>query len=259
MAIMVFDIETVPDVVSGKNINKIDPNLEQLDIIKIMHAINRQKKNGSEFLPHYLQKIVAISVLVQDKNFLKIWSLGNIDDDEKNLLERFFAGLEIYQPTLVSWNGIGFDLPVIHYRSLLHQVVSKTYWEVGEVRSDFKWNNYFNRYHHRHVDIMDLLSGYQKSAVASLDHIAIMLGLPGKMVLTADQVLTCYLEGDITKIRNYCEIDVLNTYLVFLKMQYIRGIGNQESYRSSCELLKNQLEKLNLEHFNEFLTSWSGS
>ncbi len=258
MTIMVFDIETIPDAVSGQLINKIDPNLEQLDVIKIMHSINRQKKNGSEFLPHYLHKIVAISVLVHDEDFLKVWSLGNISDLENQLLERFFHGLEIYQPTLVSWNGIGFDLPVIHYRSLLHQVVSKTYWETGEHRSEFKWNNYFNRYHYRHIDVMDLLSGYQKSAVASLDHIAIMLGLPGKMVLTADQVLNCYLEQDLQKIRNYCEIDVLNTYLIFLKMQYMRGILNQESYISSCKLLKNHLEKTNLKHFNEFLTSWFG-
>ena len=256
---MVFDIETVPDVVTWQNINKTNSDLEQVDIIKIMHSINRQKKNGSEFLPHYLQKIVAISVLVQNNDSLKIWSLGNIIDDEKKLLERFFNGLEIYQPTLVSWNGIGFDLPVIHYRSLLHQVVSKTYWEVGEHKSEFKWNNYFNRYHYRHIDIMDLLSGYQKSAVASLDHIAIMLGLPGKMVLTADQVLNCYLDKDIQKIRSYCEIDVLNTYLIFLKMQYMRGVINQEDYLSSCKTLTGQLEKLNLEHFNEFLTHWSGA
>ena len=259
MAIMVFDIETIPDVDTGRRINKIDPNLDQLDVIKILYGINRQKKQGSEFLPHYLHKIVAISVLVQDGDFFKIWSLGNITDDEKNLLERFFHGLEIYKPTLVSWNGTGFDLPVIHYRSLLHEVTSKIYWEIGEKLSDFKWNNYLNRYHYRHIDIMDLLSGYQKSAVASLDNIATMLGLPGKMVLTADQVLTCYLEGDITKIRNYCEIDVLNTYLVFLKMQYIRGIITQENYLLLSQSLETWLEKLNTKHFNEFLANWKNN
>ncbi|MGD0465843.1 MAG: 3'-5' exonuclease [Gammaproteobacteria bacterium] len=256
MAIMVFDIETVPDVVTGRRINKIDPNLDQLDVIKILYLINRQKKQGSEFLQHYLHKIVAISVLVQDEGFLKIWSLGNIVDDEQNLLERFFNGLEIYKPTLVSWNGTGFDLPVIHYRSLLHQVTSKMYWETGERVSEFKWNNYLNRYHYRHIDIMDLLSGYQKSAVVSLDDIATMLGLPGKMVLTGDQVLNCYLTKDLPKIRDYCEIDVLNTYLVFLRLQYIRGVLSQENYLSSCDSLKIYLKKLNTEHFNNFLENW---
>lgn len=257
MAIMVFDIETVPDLVTGRLVNKIDPNLDQLEIIKVLQLMNRQKKQGSEFLQHYLHKIVAISVLVQDDKFLKIWSLGNQTNDEKDLLERFFHGLEIYQPTLVSWNGTGFDLPVIHYRALLHQVVSKIYWETGEQVSAFKWNNYLNRYHSRHIDVMDVLSGYQKSAVASLDDVATMLGFPGKMVLTGDQVLNCYLAEDFQSIRNYCEIDVLNTYLIFIRLQYIRGIVNQENYLLLCSSLKTYLQNLNIKHFNDFLINWS--
>ena len=106
---------------------------------------------------------------------------------------------------------------------------------------------------------MDLLSGYQKSAVASLDNIATMLGLPGKMVLTGDQVLDSYLAGDLQSIRDYCEIDVLNTYLVFLKMQYIRGIITQENYLLLSQSLETWLEKLNTKHFNEFLANWKNN
>lgn len=253
MTIMIFDIETVPDAITGKRINDIDFNLDDQEVIKILQSINRQKKQGSEFLPHYLHKIVAISVLVQDGDSIKIWSLGNVLDDEKNLLERFFNGLEIYKPTLVSWNGSGFDLPVIHYRSLLHQVVSKIYWEVGNNVPEFKWNNYLNRYHYRHIDLMDLLSGYQKSAVAALDDVAIMLGFPGKMVLTGDQVLSCYMNNDLQSIRNYCEIDVLNTYLIFLRVQYIRGIFDQARYLFLLDNLKTHLKNLRLQHFDNFL------
>lgn len=253
MTIMIFDIETVPDAITGKRINDIDFNLDDQEVIKILQSINRQKKQGSEFLPHYLHKIVAISVLVQDGDSIKIWSLGNVLDDEKNLLERFFNGLEIYKPTLVSWNGSGFDLPVIHYRSLLHQVVSKIYWEVGNSVPEFKWNNYLNRYHYRHIDLMDLLSGYQKSAVAALDDVAIMLGFPGKMVLTGDQVLNCYMNNDLQSIRNYCEIDVLNTYLIFLRVQYMRGIFDQVRYLLLVDNLKKHLKNLRLQHFDNFL------
>lgn len=253
MTTMIFDIETVPDAITGKRINNIDFNLDDQEAIKILQFINRQKKQGSEFLPHYLHKIVAISVLVQDGDSIKIWSLGNILDDEKNLLERFFNGLELYKPTLVSWNGSGFDLPVIHYRSLLHQIVSKIYWEVGNTLPEFKWNNYLNRYHYRHIDLMDLLSGYQKSAIASLDDIATMLGFPGKMVLTGDQVLDCYMKNDLQSIRNYCEIDVLNTYLIFLRVQHIRGIFDQTRYLSLLDNLKKHLKNLRLEHFDNFL------
>ncbi len=77
---------------------------------------------GSDFLQLHLQKIVAISCALRDKEDFRVWSLGSAADSEAELIRRFFEGIEKYSPQLVSWNGGGFDLPVLHYRSLVHGI-----------------------------------------------------------------------------------------------------------------------------------------
>ncbi len=78
---------------------------------------------------------------------------------EKELIERFYDGIDRFTPNLVSWNG-GFDLPVLHYRALKHGVPGRRYWETGNEDTSFKWNNYLSRYHQRHLDLMDVLAMY---------------------------------------------------------------------------------------------------
>ena len=70
-------------------------------------------------LPLHMQKVVAISCVLRDKNDFRVWSLGSPADTEAELIRRFFDGIDKYTPQLVSWNGGGFDLPVLHYRSLI--------------------------------------------------------------------------------------------------------------------------------------------
>ena len=109
-----------------------------------------------------------------------MWSLGDETSSEKDLIERFFDGLDKFTPDLVSWNGAGFDLPVLHYRSLLHSVTAARYWETGDSDQSFRYSNYLSRFHWRHMDLMDILSGFQGRGRASLQDIATLLGLPGK-------------------------------------------------------------------------------
>mgnify|MGYP000742811376 CR=1 FL=1 len=165
-------------------------------------------------------------------------------------------GVEKYLPNLVSWNGGGFDLPVLNYRSLINKVSSSIYFDMGENNSDFKWNNYLNRYHQRHIDLMDVLSGYQLKGRASLDQIASMLGFPGKLGMSGDKVWSCWLNNGINKIRNYCETDVLNTYLVFLRFEYLRGNLDQSGLKEEFELVRTSIDAEKKEHFDEFLSSW---
>ena len=123
----------------------------------------------------------------------------------------------------MSWNGGGFDLPVLHYRALKHGIQAPRYWEKGESDRDFKWNNYLARFHWRHVDLMDVLANFNNRAFAKLDEIAVMLGFPGKLGMSGAKVWDTYLEGGIKEIRDYCETDVLNTWLVYLRFEYMRG------------------------------------
>lgn len=256
MNILVFDIETVPDIESGKKLYNLE-GLKAEDAAELMFSYRRQETDGnSDFLRHYMHKIVAISLVLKTNEKLSVWSLGDVDADEKEIIQRFFEGIEHYTPTIVSWNGSGFDLPVLHYRSLLHGVVAQRYWENGEDDQSFKWNNYLSRFHSRHTDLMDVVSGYSSIAKAPLDQIATLLGFPGKMGMSGGKVWDCYVNGGIEDIRNYCETDVLNTYLVYLRYELIRGRLTESAYDKECEQVRDMLNNETKAHLKEFLEIW---
>ena len=253
MTILVFDIETIPDVETGRRLHHLE-GLSDEDTANALFALRRAKV-GHDFLPHYLQKVVAISLVISNATNLKVWSLGDEGSDEKELIHRFFTGIDKHTPTLVSWNGSGFDLPVLHYRALLHGVPAPAYWETGEHQQAFRWNNYLNRFHYRHLDLMDVLAAYQNKAFAPLDDIASMLGFPGKMGMSGNKVWEQYLSGNLKGIRDYCETDVLNTYCVYLRFEQMRGTINEAECIQSLERLQNYLSEENAKpHLQEFLT-----
>lgn len=258
MNIFVFDIETIPDIANLKKIYELQ-DLNDVDALDAAQTIRRQEHNGSAFFPLHLQKIVAISAVLKTSDTIKVWSLGSATASEKELIERFYLGIEKYSPTLVSWNGGGFDLPVLHYRSLLHGVTAARYWEAGDSDPLFRYNNYLNRYHYRHMDLMDIFACYQARANAPLDDIAIMLGLPGKMGMHGSKVWEYFQRGEIAAIRNYCETDILNTYLVYLRFELIRGRINEAQYQMHCADLKTYLISENKTHFTEFLNLWTAA
>ena len=201
---------------------------------------------------------MAISLLLCHENRVTVWSLGDEHSDEKELITRFFKGIDKHTPTLVSWNGSGFDLPVLHYRALLHGVSAPTYWESGDNQQNFRWNNYLNRFHYRHLDVMDVLAAYQNKAFAPLDEIATLLGLPGKMGMSGAHVWDAFLAGKQHEIRNYCETDVLNTYGIYLRFELIRGVINKTEYAAAIDRLKQSLaEETDKPHLQAFLAAWS--
>ena len=254
MTVFVFDIETIPDLDAGRKLYDLQ-GLSDHDIASVMFQKRRQE-TGQEFLRLHLQRIVAISVALRTREKFTVWSLGDLHSTEKELLERFFAGIEKYTPTLVSWNGKSFDLPVLHYRSLFHGVAAPRYWENGEEDNSFRYNNYLNRYHSRHTDLMDVLAGYEGRAVAPLHEIAQLLGLPGKAGMDGSQVWPAYEAGQLQSIRDYCETDVLNTYLVYLRFELIRGRMSAQEYQTECQLVRETLQHDGRAHLIEFLNTW---
>src|SRR5512134_3288935 len=229
MNTLVFDIETVPDVELGRRLYDL-ADLDDAAVAQAMFTKQRQMRH-SDFLPPPQQRIVAISAVMRSRDGLKIFSLGDEQSPERELVQRFFDGLERYSPTLVSWNGSGFDLPVLNYRALRHGVNAHRYWEVGEGDRDFRYNNYLSRYHWRHIDLMDVLSGYGASGRASLELASQLVGLPGMLGIGGAQVWSAYRRGELAAIREYCEADALNTYLIYLRFQLVRGELDASSYQ----------------------------
>lgn len=255
MNVLAFDIETVPDVALGRKLYGLD-GLNDKDTAQVMFNRRREQTGESEFLRHHLHRVVAISAVLRREDSLTVWSLGEADSDEADLIHRFFDGIEKYTPTLVTWNGGGFDMPVLHYRALAHGISAPRYWENGSDDQSFRWNNYLSRYHERHTDLMDVLSGYQPRAVAPLDEMAQLLGLPGKLGRHGSEVWGQYLEGKIKEIRDYCETDALNTYLIYLRYELMRGNLDEAGHKRESELVRKTLREAGKPHFNEFLKAW---
>jgi predicted PolB exonuclease-like 3'-5' exonuclease len=257
MNCLVFDIETVPDVELGRRLHGLE-GLADAEVAKALFARRRQEC-GDEFLPHPLHRIVAISCALRSREGLRLWSLGDPHAGEAELVERFFEGIARFSPDLISWNGAGFDLPVLHYRALKCGVQAPRYWETGDEDTAFRYNNYLGRFHWRHIDLMDVISGYQARAKASLQSTAMLLGLPGKLGFSGAQVWDAFLAGEIVRIRRYCETDVLNTYLVYLRFELMRGRFTRERYAEEIERAKALLRSGTEPHHAEFLQAWEAA
>lgn len=249
-----FDIETIPDTDFGRELLGLD-GVSDEDVATAM-TFKRLQASGTEFLQLHQHRVVAISVALRSGDTFKVWTLGDESSDEAEIVQRFFDGIDRYTPDLVSWNGGGFDLPVLHYRALKHGIQAPRYWENGENDRDFKWNNYLSRYHWRHVDLMDVLANFNPRANAKLDEIAVMLGFPGKLGMSGARVWDKFLEGGIREIRDYCETDVLNTWLVYLRFQYMRGNLDDKDLEREYALVRSTLEGMQQPHLDEFLAAW---
>jgi len=255
--ILVFDIETIPDVAGLRKLNDIAETMGDAAVAELAFQRRRQATGGSDFLQHHLHRVAAISCLLRTDEGLKVWSIGKPEDAEATLIQRFFDGIERYTPQLVSWNGGGFDLPVLHYRALVHGVTAGRYWDMGEDDRDFKWNNYISRYHMRHLDLMDLLAMFQPRATAALDQMAQLCGFPGKLGMDGSKVWDAFQAGDIGGIRDYCETDVLNTYLVFMRFQLLRGVVNKAGYDAEMKVVRDFLAaNAAAEHWQKFAGEW---
>ena len=253
--VLVFDIETIPDTQGLRKLWDLDAGVSDAAVVELVSQRRRQA-TGSDFLPAHLQKVVAISCALRDRDSVKVWSLGGAQDSERDIVQRFFDGIERYTPQLVSWNGSGFDLPVLHYRALVHGIPGCRYWDTGENDREFKFNNYLSRFHSRHTDLMDVLAGYQNRAWAPLDEIAQLCGLPGKLGMDGSQVYPAWSRGEIEAIRNYCETDVANTYLLFLRFQRMRGVLSSDAHDKEVAIFRAFLAEQKAGHWQEFSEAW---
>jgi len=248
MNVLVFDIETIPDIEGGQAIFDLQ-GLDDASTVKAMRHIHQQK-TGTDFLPLHLHKIIAISIVyrgIDDDmgNMVTVKSLGDTQSSEADLLRLFFIEIEERKPTLISWNGSEFDLPILYYQALKNSISAPAYWDKRANNSPFcddSADNYLSQKNQRHIDLKEVLSSYNHNASAPLDHIAKLLGFPGKIGMGSSQVWDEYQEGKLVEIRNYCETGVLNTYLVYLRYQLMRGKINQGELEKEFNLLREVLD-----------------
>jgi 3'-5' exonuclease len=252
---LVFDLETIPDVPGIRRIYDIADTVPDAGV-RDWFAQQRRAASGNDFAPLHLQRVVAIGCALRDDNGLRVWSVGEVADNEPELIRRFFDGIERFTPQLVSWNGSGFDLPVLHHRAMVHGVSAARYWEKGDNDRDFRSNNYLGRYHARHVDVMDVLACYQARASAGLDAMARLCGFPGKLGMDGADVGAAIEAGRLADVRSYCETDVMNTYLLYQRFRLMRGELDAGGYAAELSLVRERLAALDQPHWKEFLAAW---
>lgn len=260
--IFVFDIETVPDTEAAKRLLGVDGSPEEMEEkLRQYHLDITDGKN--DFTRQLFHKVVAISFLVAEihrnqdgteQYIIKdVRSGGNIDSPEDELVKGFFNYLGKLQARIVSFNGRTFDLPVLRYRAMLHGIQTPWLYNSGD-----KWNSYMNRYSlDWHCDLIDGLSDYGASARIKMSEVCALLSIPCKMDMDGSEVSKYYKEGKVEDIRNYCELDVLNTYLLFLHYQHHRGALSSSNFELAQEQLQAHLGKEKAPHFESFLDEWT--
>ena len=257
--VLAFDLETVPDIEGLRRLRPQWAGLPDREVASLAFAERREKTGGSEFLPLHQHRVAAIGCAFRDDSGFRVRCLGSPEDSESKLVQDFFRLIDRYTPQLVSWNGGGFDLPVLHYRALVHGAVGARYWESGEQDREFRFNSYLGRYHSRHTDLMDVLAMYQGRAAAPLDELARLCGFAGKLGMAGDKVWDTFCEGGVATVRDYCETDVVNTYLLYCRFQKMRGLLNEKAYRDEMDLVRGTLQQLNAAHWEKFLAAWAPS
>ena len=204
-----------------------------------------KEKTGSEFLPVCFHRVVSISAVMADGfgRFLRVSTLDG--ENERDKIAKFLAFIEDFNPRLVSFNGRGFDLPMIMARAMCYDLSAAAYFETNDRDNNkSKWENYRSRYDGRfHLDLLDHISDFGAVRGLKLDHICASVGLPGKYDMHGDQVLQLYYAGEQAKIDEYCRSDVLNTYWLFLKYELLRGKITKDDYLNYIAVMGEFLQK----------------
>jgi predicted PolB exonuclease-like 3'-5' exonuclease len=255
--LLVFDIETVPDVAGIRRAHDVTDAVDD-DGVLAWYVQRRRATTGNDFAPAYLQRVVAIACAMRDAGGVRVWSIGDLADSEPDLIRRFFDGIEKYTPQLVSWNGGGFDLPVLNHRALIHGIAAARYWDWGDEDREFKFNNYLNRFHTRHLDLMDVLAQYQPRASAGLDAMARLCGFPGKLGMDGAEVGAAIAAGRLHDVRCYCECDVMNTYLLYQRFRLLRGEVDADEYAREIALVRERIGASDAPHWRAFMAKWDG-
>lgn len=261
---LVFDIETRVDKELVKEV--YDPEnsltLEQAYDTARDQLLERSGQQ-SDFFPVPFHIPIAISTLQADEKY-RIRALGCFGADrfsESELVSRFWQTFESAQ-TLITFNGRGFDLPVLETRALKHGLSLPRYFASGQSRNTYRSSRYSDAYH---IDLCDFLSNFGAAYRRnSLNVLAKLIGLPGKYTIAGEDVEYLYRQGRLKEINQYCMTDVLQTYLLFLRVELLRGKMDANAYEEAVtaarEDLTQRASSAGTENFlQDFLQLWKAS
>lgn len=262
--ILVFDIETIADTDAARRIYPQLADLNDADTLSALTAIRTQEA-GHDFMRLPLQRIVCISALYVKDGKLSLFSLTADKFSEKDILAKFFRAFSDLEklPQLISWNGSGFDIPVLIYRAMQYDLSAPWLFEEGDRIKNMRFDNYVNRFHTKHLDLMDRLSQYGASRREAMDVVASLYGLPGKTDVDGSMVGGLVSNGDWQTLSIYCESDVMNTWLIYLRWLRLTGKLSSQDFNAwqqqSYDYLAKYTQADGSPRHQEFIADWSSA
>ncbi len=260
--ILVFDIETIADIDGARRIYPQLAELNDADTLSALTAI-RISEAGHDFMRLPLQRIVCISALYIKDGQFSLFSLTADKFSEKEILAKFFRAFNEVEklPQLISWNGSGFDIPVLIYRAMQYDLAAPWLFEEGERIKNMRFNNYVNRFQTRHLDLMDRFSQYGASRREAMDVVASLYGLPGKTDVDGSMVGALVAADDWQTLSVYCESDVMNTWLIYLRWLRLTGKLSSPAFahwqQQSITYLKSSTQADGSVRHQDFIAEWS--
>jgi predicted PolB exonuclease-like 3'-5' exonuclease len=267
-SLFAFDIETIPDTNAACNLLSLNPNDYSVQDLrqKLTDYHLEITKGTNDFPRQTFHQVVCVSFVIADiindggsetYQLKEIRTGGSESSTEEEMVRGFFAHLGKQKARLVSFNGKTFDFPVLKYRALKYGIPVSWFYQDGD-----KWNNYGSKYSlDWHCDLIDALSDFGSSARIKLKEVCSILNIPCKYDIDGGSVAQLYDQGEITHIRNYCEIDALVTYIVYLRYAMLTGKTTKNGYNSAIEQIiayisPNDTQPNYRANLHQFYTLW---
>jgi predicted PolB exonuclease-like 3'-5' exonuclease len=240
---LVFDIESVAD---GQLVSRLRYPGEGLDPAAAIARYREEllAENGKDFIPYTYQVPISLVVATLGRD-LSLQNLVALDEQQSRpheITKQFWAGwLKNQRPRLVSFNGRGFDIPLLELCAFRYGIPIPD-WFAEDARN-FDQPRY--RYNTAaHFDLHEWLTNSGASRfTGGLSLAANLIGKPGKMDVAGHMVQDLWDAGKAAEIHDYCRGDVLDTYFVFLRSRVVAGDIDLKREHALIEQAREWIEK----------------
>lgn len=258
VAFLAFDVESVADGALVARVRYGDPRLDPREAVNRYRA-ELLEKHDSDFIPYTFQIPICVCVgkIAADLRLIDVVVLDDPEFRPPVIVENFWRGWDRHRrPTLVSFNGRSFDLPLLELAAYRYGLSLPAWFNVG-AKTFEQFRNRFNL--DAHLDLQEVLTNFGASRfTGGLNLAANLLGKPGKMDVQGDMVQDLYDAGKLALVNDYCRCDLLDTYFVFLRSQVLMGRITLDEEHALIVSTKAWLEKKSAEvgAYRTYLERW---
>lgn len=262
-----FDVEWVPDPKAGRVIYKLAEEMSDEDVINEMWKRGgATEENPMPYLKTTICRVVSLSMVTRHRNgdnvIIELHSLPSIpvkevETEEKYIVKTFLDTLGKHKPQLVGYNSISADLKILIQRGIANGIDAGSF--AKRPAKPWEGTDYFSERSDNNIDLMRIVGGWGKST-PSLNEMALVSGIPGKMDVDGKEVAPLWLKGKLEDIIAYNEFDTLTTYLLWLRVAHFAGLFDDDEYEQEQELIKeliiSESKKEERKHLLKYLEEW---